>query len=144
MFTSTWYGIAPPLLFVPSIFLTITGLSSFYSLNPYFAAIFLSIKISVVLLSRSTFTVMLLCISTFSTSIFNYTSLSILNVLLISLCLSSPFTVLFRTPVYAPLLSNPTMAVSLLSHILGTESSLYPSLTSLLLYFFVHIEYTLL
>ena len=87
---------------------------------------------------------MLLCISTFSTSIFNYTSLSILNVLLMSLCLSSPFTVLFRTPVYAPLLSNPTMAVSLLSHILGTESSLYPSLTSLLLYFFVHIEYTLL
>jgi len=100
MFTSTWCVIAPLLLFVPSTFLTVTGLSSFYSLNPYSATIFLSINISVVLLSKSAFTVMSLCISIFSTSIFNYTSLGILNILLMSLCLFSFFTVLFRTPVY--------------------------------------------
>jgi len=56
-------------------------------------------NIPIVPLSKSTFTVMFSCVSTFSTSIFNYISLSILNVLLISLCLSFSFTVLFRTPI---------------------------------------------
>ena len=50
-------------------------------------------------LSKSAFTVMPLCISIFSTPIFNHTSFSILNVLLTFLCLSFSFTVLFGTSV---------------------------------------------
>ena len=83
---------APALLLVPLTFLTIIGLSNFYSLNLYFAAIFQSINIPVALLSRSTFTVTPLCISTFSIPISIYTSLSILNVLLTSLTVPSAHT----------------------------------------------------
>ena len=101
MFTSTWYIIAPLLLFVLFTFLTITGLSSFYSLNPCFAAIFLSINIPVVPLSKSAFTIMPSCVSTFSTPMFNHISLNILNVLLMSLCLSFSFVVPFGTSVCA-------------------------------------------
>ena len=88
------------LLLVPLTFLTIIGLSNFCSLNPYFAAIFQSINISIALLSRSTFTVTPLCISTFSIPMSIYTSLSILNVLFTffavpsayaSLCCAFPF-----------------------------------------------------
>ena len=100
MFTSTWYIITPLLLFVLSTFLTITGLSSFYSLNLCFTTIFLSINISVIPLSKSAFTIMPLYIFTFSTSMFNYTSLNILNILLMSLCLSSSFAVPFGTSVH--------------------------------------------
>jgi len=92
-----------PLLFVPPIFLTITGLSSFYSLNLCFATIFLSINIPITLLSKSTFTIIPSYVFIFSTPIFNYTSLGILNIFLISLCLSSSFTVPFGTSVYVPL-----------------------------------------
>ena len=87
MFTSTWWVIAPPLLFVLSTFLTIIGLSNFYSLNPYLAVILLSMNILVALLSRSVFIVTPLCISNFFTPILIYTSLSILKILLISLWL---------------------------------------------------------
>ena len=90
-------------MFVPSTFLTVTGLSSFCSLNLYFATIFLCMNISVALLSRSTFIVMPLYISTFSIPIFNYTSLNILNILLIFLCLSSSFSVLFGASFLVPL-----------------------------------------
>jgi len=91
---------ASPLLFVPSTFLTVTSLSSFYSLNPCLAIIFLFINIPIALLSKSALTVMPLYVSTFSTLIFNHTSLSILNVLLISLWLASSFAVLFGISVY--------------------------------------------
>ena len=101
IFTSTWYVIAPPLLFVLSIFLTTSSLSNFYSLILFLTAIFLSINIPVAPLSKSTFTVMFSCISTFSTPMFSHTSFSILNVFLMSLCLSSSCTALFGTSVYA-------------------------------------------
>jgi len=81
------------------MFLTVTSLFSFYSLNSYFTTIFLFINISVRLLSKSTSTVMPSYISIFFISMFNYTFLNILNILLTSLCLSFPFTVLFGTPV---------------------------------------------
>ena len=100
MFTFTWCIIAPLLLFVPFTFLTIIGFSSFCSLNLCFAAIFLSMNIPIILLSKSAFTIIPLCVSTFSTPMFNHTSLSILNILLTFLCLSSFFTILFRTPIY--------------------------------------------
>ena len=80
---------------MPSTFLTCTSLPNFYSLNLCLAAIFLSMNIPVVLLSKSAFTVIPLWMSTFSTPIFNHTSLNILNVLLTSLCLPFSFTVLF-------------------------------------------------
>ena len=55
------------------------------------------------LLSKSTFTVTPLCMSTFFTPIFSHTSLNILNILLIFLYLSSSFAMLLRTSVYVPL-----------------------------------------
>ena len=87
------------LLFVPFTFLTVTGLSNFCNLNLCFAAIFLSINIPVMPLFKSAFTVTLLCVSTFSTPMFSYISLNILNVFLISLCLFSFFVVLFKISV---------------------------------------------
>ena len=80
-------------------FLTVTGLSSFCSLNLYFAIIFLSINIPVIPLSKSALTVMPSCIFIFSTPIFNYTSFNILNILLISLWPISSVAVLLRTSV---------------------------------------------
>jgi len=100
MFTSTWCVIAPILLFVPSIFLTTTGLSNFYSLNLYLAVIFLSINIPVVLLSKSTFTVTPSCVSIFSTLMFSYTSFNILNILLKTLCSSLSLAIPFRLSVH--------------------------------------------
>jgi len=101
---------ASPLLFVLSIFLTVTGLSSFYSLNLCFAIIFLSINISTTPLSKSALTVIPLYISTFLTPIFNYTSLNILNILLISLWLASSIAVLFGISVYMlPYCAFPSM-----------------------------------
>ena len=91
------------LLFVPSTFLTTTSFFNFCNLNLFLAIIFLSINILVVLLSKSIFTVILSCISTFSTPMFSYTFFNILNILLMSFCLSFSCTVLFRTPVYVPL-----------------------------------------
>ena len=85
---------SPLLLLVPLTFLTIIGLFSFYSLNPCFATVLLSINIPIALLSKSALTVTPSCISNFSTPIFNYTSLSILKVCLISLCLPSSFAML--------------------------------------------------
>ena len=90
--------IASLLLFVPSIFLTIIGLSNFYSLNPCLAAILLSMNIPVAPLSKSAFTVTPLCVFNFFTFIFNYTSLSILKVLLTFLRLSPSLVVLFSFP----------------------------------------------
>ena len=87
-----------PLLFVLSTFLTAISLSNFYSLNSCLAAIFLSINISVVPLSKSTLTVTPLCISNFSTLIFNYTSPSILKVRLTFLCLPLSFATPFNSP----------------------------------------------
>ena len=84
-------------MFVPSTFLIVTGLSSFYSLNPCLATIFLFMNIPVVLLSKSAFIVIPLCVSTFSIPIFSYTSLSILNILFASLCLF-PFLLHFLEP----------------------------------------------
>ena len=77
-----------------STFLTVTGFSSFYSLNSCFAAIFLSINISIALLFKSALTVMPSCVFTFSTPIFNYTSLNILNILLMFFWLTFSFAVL--------------------------------------------------
>jgi len=91
--------IALVLLFVPFTFLTVTGLSNFCNLNLCFAAIFLSINIPVMPLFKSAFTVTLLYVSTFSTPMFSYISLNILNVFLISLCLFSFFVVLFKISV---------------------------------------------
>ena len=88
---------APLLLLVPSTFLTIIGLSSFYSLNPCFAAILLSINIPVTLLSKSALTITLLCISIFFTPMFNHTSLSILKVLLTFFCLPPFFAAPFSS-----------------------------------------------
>ena len=82
------------LLLVPLTFLTIIGLFSFYSLNLCFATVLLSMNISIALLSKSALTVTLSCISNFSTPIFNYTSLSILKVCLISPCLPRSFAML--------------------------------------------------
>ena len=98
MFTSTWWVITPLLLFVLSTFLNAIGLSNFCSLNPCLAAIFLSINISVALLSKSAFTVTPLCVSNFFTPIFNYTSLNILKVLLTSLWLPLSFAMPFDSP----------------------------------------------
>ena len=84
----------PLLLFVLSTFLTGIDLSNFCSLNPFLAAVLLSINIPIALLSKSALTVTPSCISNFSTPIFNYTSLSILKVCLISLCLPSSFAML--------------------------------------------------
>jgi len=81
-------------------FLTITGFSSFYSLNLCFVTIFLSINISIILLPKSTLTIMPLCVFTFSTPIFNYTSLNILNILLTFFWLIFSFAVLFGISVY--------------------------------------------
>ena len=61
---------------------------------------FLFINILVVPLSKSTFTVMPLCIFTFSTPIFSHTSLNILNILLKSLCPLPSLAVHFGTSVY--------------------------------------------
>ena len=55
------------------------------------------------LLSKSTFTIIPLCISTFSTLIFNHTSLSILNVLFIFLYSPSSLTMPFGASVHVPL-----------------------------------------
>jgi len=57
-------------------------------------------NIPIMLLSKSTFTVIPSCIPIFSTPMFSYTSLNILNVLLVSLCLSSPFAVFFGISVH--------------------------------------------
>ena len=86
--------IAPPLLFVPSTFLTIIGLSNFCSLNPCLAAILLSMNIPMAPLSKSAFTVTPSCVFNFSTPTFNHTSLSILKVLLTSLQLFPSFAAL--------------------------------------------------
>ena len=94
---------APPLLLVPSTFLTFMGLSSFYSVNPCFATALLSMNIPVAPLSKSAFTVTPSWVSSFSTLIFNHTSLSILKVHLTSLCLPPSFAVPSRTPACAPL-----------------------------------------
>ena len=94
---------APPLLFVPSIFLTIIGLFSFYGVNPYLAAVLLSMNIPIVLLSKSAFTVTPSWMSSFSILIFNYTFLSILKVCLTFFCLPFSFAVPSRTPAHAPL-----------------------------------------
>ena len=87
---------------MPSTFLTITGLSSFYSLNLCFTAIFLSINIPVIPLSKSALTIMHLCISTFSTPIFNYISLNILNILLTSLWPISSIAALLGISIHMP------------------------------------------
>jgi len=87
-----------PLLFPISF--TISSLFNFCNLKLYFFTIFLFIRIPVVLLSKSTLTVMPSCVSTFSILIFYYTFLNILNILLISLWLSSSFAALFGTPVH--------------------------------------------
>ena len=97
-----------PLLFVLSTFLMSIGLSSFYSLNLCFAAVLFSMNIPVTLLSKSTFTIIPSCISIFSILIFNYTSLSILKVLLTFFWLLPSLTVLFGSPAYAPLSSLPS------------------------------------
>ena len=81
------------LLLVLSMFLTAISLSSFCSLNSCFATILSFIKIFIALLSKSTFTIILLWMSIFSNPIFNYTSLSILKVLLTSLWLPFSFSV---------------------------------------------------
>ena len=51
-------------------------------------------------LSKSAFTVMSLCISTFSIPISSHTSLNILNVLLTSLCLSLSLAISFRVSIH--------------------------------------------
>ena len=53
-------------------------------------------------LSKSAFTVMPLCISTFSIPISSYTSLNILNILLTSLCLPLFLAMPFKVSVHAP------------------------------------------
>ena len=90
--------IAPPLLFVLFTFLTAVGLSNFYSLNLCLVTIFLSINIPVAPLFKSALTVTSSCISNFSTLIFNYTSLSILKIYLISLCLPLSFAMPSNSP----------------------------------------------
>ena len=87
---------------MPSTFLTTTGFFNFCNLNPFLAAIFLSINIPVVLLSKSIFTIMLLCIFTFFTLMFSYTFLNILNILLMFFYLFFSCTILFGTPVCVP------------------------------------------
>ena len=93
----------PVLLFVPSTFLTITGLSNFCNLNLCFAIIFLFINISVMPLSKSAFTITPSYVSTFSTPMFSHTFLNILNILLTSLYLFSFFAMLLGTSVHIPL-----------------------------------------
>ena len=83
-----------------STFLTITGLFNFYSLNLYLAAVFLFINIPAMLLFKSTFIIIPLCIFTFSTLISSHTSLNILNVLLTSLCLPPSLAVPFGVSVH--------------------------------------------
>jgi len=92
---------APLLLFILFTFLTNTSLFSFYSLNPYLIAIFLSINISIIPLSKSALTIMSPYISTFFTPIFNHTSLNILNVLLIFFWLVFSFIILLGISVHA-------------------------------------------
>jgi len=99
MFTSTWWVIALVLLFVLLTFLTTIGFSNFCSLNLCLATIFQSINISVALLSKSAFTVIPSYISIFSTPISSYASLSILNILLTSLCLPLSFAIPFGASV---------------------------------------------
>ena len=89
---------APPLLFMPSTFLTAIGLSNFYSLNLCLATVCLSINIPVTLLSKSTLIITPSYIFIFSTPIFNYTSLNILKVLLTSFRLPPFLAVLSGSP----------------------------------------------
>ena len=84
-----------------STFLTCTGLFNFCSQNLYLAAIFLSMNIPIIPLSKSTFTITPLWVSTFSIPIFNHTSFNILNVFLTSLCLPSSLAVLFGGSLHA-------------------------------------------
>jgi len=90
----------PPLLLVLLTFLTIISLSNFCSLNPCFTTILLFMNIPVAPLFKSALTVTLLCVSTFSMPMFNYTSFSILKVCLTSLCLLPSFAALFRSTAY--------------------------------------------
>jgi len=90
-------------LFVLLIFLITISLSNLCSLNPCFAVIFQSINILVTPLFKSAFTIMPLCISTFSTPMSSYTSLNILNVLLTFFYLPPSLTVPFRVSVHVPL-----------------------------------------
>ena len=137
-------------------FWTVISLFNFCSLNLCLATIFQSINISVVPLSKSTFTVTPLCISTFSTLISNYTSLSILNILLTSLC-SSPFltvpldllSIYYLAALFSlwgtPLLSSSTILFFSLPYILGIEFFFFPILTPFLqLHPFFYTLHTLL
>ena len=96
-------------------------------------------------------------ISTFSTPIFNHTSLNILNILLKSLCPSPSLAVPFRTSVYMLLCctfpfvgctASPPSSTTLfffLFYILGIRFLFFPILTPFLqLYPFFHTLHTLL
>ena len=141
-------------MFILSIFLTITGLSSFYSLNPCLATIFWSINISMALLFKGAFIVMPLCISTFSIPIFSHTSLSILNILFTSFCSLLSLAVLFGASASTLLYcifscSGCTTTLQFyhgyffLSYTLDTRYSFFPSLifSPLLSCFFFHTLY---
>ena len=83
-----------PLLLVLSTFLMAIALFNFCNLNLCFATICLFMNIPVALLSKSAFIITPLCISIFSTPIFNHTSLNILKVLLTFFWLSLSFPAL--------------------------------------------------
>ena len=90
------------LWYILSIFLTTSSLSSFFSLNPCFAASLLSMNTPVVPLFKSALTMTPSYVLIFFTPIFNHTSLSILKVLLTSLWLPPSFAVLFKSPAHVP------------------------------------------
>ena len=102
---------APLLLFIPSIFLTAIGLSNFCSLNPCLAAVYLSINIPIMPLSKSALIIMPSCISIFSTPIFNHIFLNIPKVLLTSHWLPPSLAALSSSPDYVPL-SSPLLCLS--------------------------------
>ena len=102
MLTSTWRMIFPLLFSILSTFFTFNGLSSFLILKPCLLAISLSMNIPVTPLSKSTFTVIPLCVSTFFILMSSHTSLKILNILLMSLFFSFSFAMLSGSSDHVP------------------------------------------
>ena len=90
------YIIFSLLFLVLSMFLTMSSLSSSCNLKLCFSAVFLPMNIPVALLSSNALTITPPCVSIFSIPILSHTSLSILNVLLTSLWLTTSITISFR------------------------------------------------
>ena len=132
------------------MFLTITGLSSFHSLNSCLATIFLSTNISVAPLSKSGFTVMLLYMSTFSILIFSYTSFNILNILPtffclpLLLCLSEPLPICYSTVLFSVQSTLPSSSSTMVAFFLSYTLDIKYFFFSPLIFLFYYCIFSLI